>query len=71
MVTLDQAGWGGRMDLVTSRALLFAIVSSVAAVPALAQPPARADADTRLFSMQSNFRVNLYHWGLPPPRCHA
>lgn len=46
----------------TSRALLFAIVSSVAAVPALAQPPVRADADTRLFTMQSNFWVNLHHF---------
>ena len=50
------------VHLMTSRALLFAIVSSVAAVPALAQPTPTASADTRLFAMQSNFWVNLHHF---------
>ena len=46
----------------TARALLLAIVSSVAAAPALAQPSTAASADTRLFAMQSNFWVNLHHF---------
>ena len=48
----------------TARALLLALLSSVAAAPAtgLAQPSGTAGADTRLFAMQSNFWVNLHHF---------
>src|SRR5687767_2402944 len=46
----------------TSRALVLAIVSSVAAAPAVAQPAPTGTADTRLFTMQSNFWVNLHHF---------